>query len=477
MRIRRFDPIIGLLVSIFTLGVCTFAFSSTATAQSYRFRSITIGRAYQYMRADLTTGAPRSFSQGLSLRGYDLAGDGTGSTSAYLSVRYDTDFGLPSELRDDPWAGTQWNQLTLDAAWMRWRPWETFETTLGRQTTWDAAGWRDFDGARLSLRPMIGEARLRAEIWGGLEVIESTDARWASDSYDVQGLPPNDPYRGGDGPGWVLGSRGGISLEDDGHFELAWSRRHYRSESASVLGSETFGAALSLSPFRRVSVASRASYQTVIEEIDHAALDIAWAIPFGSIVATAGVEQRHPWFDSGSIWNIFGAQPHEGANATLSVPVPAISSDFELRGWGRIYHGDVDSTDFGSSDADARAVGSALAHRARFAFLGLPWRWRMTGSGQWTRDEAQGGDQYLVDAELGASVARNEAFVYLRGIQAWVTPGATSRFGDGQATNGVLGGDLETSFGRLGVVVDVRYASWQGTSTALYGTFEVEEWR
>ena len=68
---------------------------ATAEAANYRIRSITIGRATQYFRSDQTVTAPRIFTQGLSLWGYDLLGDRTGSVNLHLAIRYM--HGIPDE--------------------------------------------------------------------------------------------------------------------------------------------------------------------------------------------------------------------------------------------------------------------------------------------------------------------------------------------------------------------------------------------
>jgi hypothetical protein len=467
--LRRLFPI---ALSLFA---CAVFAANDASAQSYRVRTISIGRATSYLRADRTTAAPRSFVQGLSLRGYDLAGDGSGSTSMYIGVRYGSDFGLPATLRDDPYVDSRWNELSLDAAWVDWKPWHAVTTRIGRQSSYDASGWRNFDGFRLTLSPEIADARMLAEVWGGAEVVHRADDRFGNDDFDVQGLPPNDPYRGGDGPGWIVGSRAGTRL-DEASVEVSWTRRQYQTPDQFALGSETFGAAVSLSPTDSVTVASRASYQTVIAQVDHAQLHLAWALPNLASVATIGVEQRVPWFDSGSIWNVFGAQPHQGAYVSYQLDLAPLRQAFEVNGWGRIYHGDVDATDFGAGDDDARALGASLVHRARFAALGLPWSWRGLGSAQWTEERAQGGDQYVGDAQLGAHFLRDTAFLYARGIGAFVTPSVLSRFGQGAAWSGLVGFDWRVKFGTFGFVLDVSHTSWRGAFTAGYVTFEVEQW-
>ncbi len=391
-------------------------------------------------------------------------------------MRYGTDFGLPAELRDDPFVESRWNELVLDAGWVTWRPYDAIETRLGRQTTWDAAGWRDYDGLRLVLQPEVAGAQLTAELWGGADVQMSAETRFASDAYDVQGLPPNDPFRGSDGPGWTYGARAGTRV-DDGSFEVAWARRQYRSEGETRLGSETVGAAMAFSPTDHLTVASRASFQSILNEVDYASADISWAVPNLASIVSVGAEQRVPWFDSGSIWNVFGAQPHQGANVAYRLDLAELRQTFELQGWGRIYHGDVDATDLGSGDDDAQATGASVQHQSRFAVFGLPFRSRALVSGQWNRERAQGGDQYVADAQVGAQWQRPEVFVYLRGIGALVTPSVTSRFGEGQVGTALLGLDWDVSFGTFGFALDLTATTWRPAELSAYATFEVIQWR
>ena len=172
------------------------------------------------------------------------------------------------------------------------------------------------------------------------------------------------------GPGAVQqdgGAPGGLRVGgtvglawSDAALDVSWQRSARTVDGISVTDDARIGAALSGNVSRRVVLSSQASYHLLFEDVDRAALDLAWRAPWAEAVLSGGIEHRQPWFDASSIFNVFGARPFEGAHLVYQHPLGALRTSLEVRTWGRVYDGDLDLSNFGGGVADARADGRPL---------------------------------------------------------------------------------------------------------------------
>lgn len=453
-----------------------------AQAANYRVRSITIGRATQYFRADRSVAAPRVFTQGLSLWGYDLLGDRSGSLDLHVSFRYNTDFSLERAQRDNPYFADQWNELSLDLAYLDWRPLDSLRVRFGRQWSHGALGVRDFDGLALRWRPRV-EAGTHAhfEVYGGRD-IQTAFGEFDAATFDVQGLPPDDGVEPDklDGFHMLTGASVGMSWGWDANVSISWRRRFAVGVDSPVdgadhvVGSERFGAAASAAFHPRLAVSAHGSYHSQLAAVDRAGMQVTWRIPARAGTLGAGVDHRHPWFDSSSIFNLFGANPFQGAFATYQLPVAALDTTFQLRSWGRIYHAGEHATAPGVDALDERSVGGALGHDTRLRLAGRIVRWSSLLSYQASLERESG--QLLADTRLRAPLLDDALFVSGRGL---VLAAQTDhlRFGDGAAATGVLGVDVPVAdLGTLSAAVETTVSDFYPTNTSVYGLFAVEHW-
>ncbi|MFP4598267.1 MAG: porin [Persicimonas sp.] len=462
-----------------------------ANAAQYRIRSITIGRATQYFRSDRSVSAPRQFTQGMSLWGYDLLDDRTGSLNAHVSFRFHTDFSLSSAERNDPYLAHQWNDLVLDLAYLDWKPFEAMRLRFGRQWSMSSLGVRDFDGVAFRWRPRLeASTRARFEAYAGRD-IQTAYGRFDSAQFDVQGLPPDDRLESDklDGTHFVTGAGAGMSWARQASFDLSWRRRFSTgvdsptvadagsdgtSTNETVVGSERFGAAASASFMRRLVASTHGAFHSQLQDVDRAGLQLSWMVPDPMGVATAGVDHRHPWFDSSSIFNLFGARPYQSAFLTYQQPVDSLRTDVELRGWGRLYHGDDEATASGVDAQDERTAGAAISHTSRLKVGRHPMNWRSLLSYQTSLD--RGSDQLLADVRLRMPVWQRDLFLSVRGL-ALAALTDHRRFDDGYATTGVVGLDVPIStLGTLSAAVETTTGSVYPTNTSVYATFALEHW-
>lgn len=461
---------------------------ASVQAANYRVRSITIGRATQYFRSDQTTSAPRIFTQGLSVWGYDLLDDRSGSLNLHVSIRYNTDFSLTRLERDNPYFSDQWNELSLDLAYLDWRPTDSTRLRFGRQWSQGALGIRDFDGVLAAWRPRVGPGtHARLEVYGGHDV-QTAFGEFDAAQWDVQGLPPDDSILVDRLDGFHLlgGGSAGMQWGGDASFELSYRRRWAVGVDSpvegadTVVGSERFGAAASASFHPRVAVSAYGSIHSMLEDVDRAGAQLSWQVPWlekigaGGIVS-GGVEHRHPWFDSSSIFNLFGPRAFQSAFGVYQFEVESLRTEFGVRGWGRIYHGDDDAVAPGVDAQDERAVGGAVSHLSRLKFGEKPVNWHSLVSYQTSID--RGTDQLLADSRVRMPLLADELYVSARGLfLAAMTD--NPRFDDeGYALTGVLGVDLPIStLGTLSGVIETTGGSFYPTQTSVYATFAVEHW-
>lgn len=409
--------------------VCTLVavgWPQPAAAQHVRVRSVSIGRATHYFRADRTVVAPRIFTQGLSLWGYDLLGDQTGSLSLHVSMRYTNDFALGQQERLNPYFDPAWNALSLDLAYLRWRPMTGLELRLGRQWSQGALGARDFDGVLVEVSPKLSpETRARLRVWGGRDAQQAY--QWfAPAAFDVMGLPVDDAAAvdAADGWHWVAGAGAGVRLGRAGWLDLDWQRRWttgldtqldgMSQPLGSVVGSERVGVAASTTLQRRLATSASASFHTLLQRVDHARLQATWLVPFAPGDLSAGIEHRHPWFDSASIFNLFGARAYQAAFAGYRHEVAPLATEFDLNAWGRYYPGSDDTTPYSGhryapADTRERALGATLGHTSRLSLWEHPLRWRTRISWQGSLDRVS--DQWLGELQAGVPLWSNGLFV------------------------------------------------------------------
>ena len=454
-----------------------------ASAANYRIRSITIGRATQYFRSDRTISAPRIFTQGLSLWGYDLLGDRTGSLNLHVSLRYNTDFSLTRAQRDNPYFADQWNEVSLDLAYMDWRPYESVRLRFGRQWSYGSLGLRDFDGVLVAWRPRVeADTRARFEVYGGHD-IQTAFGEFDAAQFDVQGLPPDDALAADrlDGFHLLAGGSAGMSWGNEASFDLSYRRRWAVGVDSpvegadTVVGSERFGAAASASVHPRLSVSGYGSIHSILQDVDRAGAQLSWRVPVIEGIATAGVEHRLPWFDSSSIFNIFGARAHQSAFAIYQLPVESLHTEFQVRGWGRLYHGDEAAVSPGVDPQDERAVGGALSHTSRLKVWQKPVRWHSLLSYQTSID--RGTDQLLADTRVRMPILQKDLFISARGLLLAAMTDHRRFEDEGYAATGVLGLDVPIArLGTLSAAVETTAGNFYPTQTSVYAIFSVEYW-
>ena len=451
-----------------------------AYAQSYRVESRTIGRITQSPRSDGSLDPQRTFMQQVGVGVYDATGTRDGMVNGYVGMRYATDFGIEQSLRTEDEMGIWWNYFALDEAWAELKPMDSLRIRGGRQLHLDALGMRDFDGGAISLTPRMGKSvRGVLEVYGGRDV-QFEGGEVDSDAYDVQGVGFDSDFADA-AAHWLVGGRTGLRWSD-ASFELGYVRRQYDLQPSDAhdtelaLGEERFGAAMAAHVSRDVNLSGQASFNSVINTVDNARFQVASRIvPLGSILS-GGVEHRVPWFDSGSIWNIFGAQPRQGAFLTYQQPVAKWLTTFEARSWSRIYHGDYDHWDWGNSDDDEVAFGGGLGHTTRVDLWEHPVQVRNFASVQSSVESGYGGDQFLWDSSIrGQTPGLRSSRLTLRALvlhartSNWRRPNSTM-------VTGVAQFAWPTQIGDLGLTAELSQSSDVGGNSRFFVVYEIEAW-
>jgi len=478
------------LSSIILAGVLSIAVTvpDAASAATYRIRTYSLGQATQTYRADRTASSRRIFTQGLDLRAYDLLGDGSGRLDAAVEARYTTDFTIPADRRNDAIYAHQWNDSALRLAYLDWQPTRRVEMRFGRQWSRGTLGIRDFDGAHMELRPRLDPATdgLVAAYAG--RDIELGVAAFNTDDFDVQGLPANNDEdvepvspRPGSKP-WLAGGRLGLDWGTGGDVVFSYRRRWRAAPDAfafgsdSRTGSERFGVGATAVPHRRVTISTNAAYHTMLDAVDRASVDVAWNLPGPLGTLSTGLEHRRPWFDSSSIFNLFGTRPHQGGRVVYQHGVPALETEFQLRHWGRIYRGDPRPTGFERSPRKSTRLGGALAHFSDLFPFGhaVHWNSRMSLEADTAGRERA---HLLADTRAKTPVAFENFFVSGR----FLFLGALARGGteaSDAATTYVLGIDIPIQdVGTVHVLAERTLGSFHPPNTNLFGTLELEVWR
>ena len=444
-----------------------------AHATTYQIQARTAARATQHVRADRSFATPRIFSQSLTLSAYDLRDNQANDFSARVSLRYGTDLGLATRLRQDPLFDPRWNDLSLDLAYLQWRPSQGVELTAGRHWHPSPLGVTDLDGLSVAWRadrrandgdlvPFLRAAAGR-DVQRGLTPFDPG-------TWDVQGLPPNQAGLTDDPWHLILAAQGGLTAADHRHrVEIAarQTRRPRRPGEHRWSTTHRVGATGTISPAQAVTLSSTASFHSLVGTVDRARLDAAWQM--GRTTWSAGVDQRRPVFDAASIFNLFGAQPHRSAYASVRRPIDAVATTLEVRTWGRAYFNESAPL---RSLGDEQAIGGAVAaHQSLFVLVPLDVMWQFSAQ---TLTDRSGGDQYLGTLRVRAPGPRDGVYLTGRMMGLWATPDHHRRQA-GYATSAGLGAEVQLSeSGTLGVSMESRMGSITRTNTALFALFELD---
>ncbi len=441
-----------------------------AEAATVHVRTHTSVRATQHLRSDTTLAAPRVFTQGMTLSAYDLRGDGSGDLMARIQLRYVTDFGLAQRLRRDPLFDARFNDISLDLAHLRWHPTDSLRLVGGRHWAPSTLGLTDMDGISVhwqlpdgDWRPFLGAAFGR-DVQRGLTPFDPGH-------FDVQGLPPNDAGVAPDTWHLIGMGRAGVIAHDRHRVELA--AQQFRRPQAGLdrrVTTTRLGFSGSTTPVAPVTITAATSYHSTPNALDRAHL--ATAVRAGAQTFTVGFDQRRPVFDSASIFNLFGAQPHRSAYGSAERTFEPASTRLQLRGWTRQY---FDSDPGLFATGDALALGAALAGHHRLSlFIPLQVSWQVSGQ---TLTDGSGGDQYLADLRLRAPVAVDGLYATGRILGLWALPDHHRRQA-GFATTAVVGMELAIAdWGRLAVSLESRGGSLATGNAAAFAHFEVDAWR
>ena len=490
-----------LLFGVLFLGI--LASAPHAQATQFRVRSISIGRSTQYFRADQSVAASRVFTQGMSLWGYDLLDDKTGSLTLHVSMRYTNDFSLNDAERRHPYFDRSWNALTLDLAYLDWRPYRALQLRLGRQWSGGALGARDFDGMRVQFRPRIAPAtHAQLEGFMGRDVQSAYNSWFSPEHFDVQGLPIDPQYEGVDDAGipLIAGMSAGLKWGQTAGLEASWRRRWSMGVSAealealgassTVVGSERIGLAGSASVHPRLVSSAWGAYHTLLGEVDRAGLQLAWRIPAAESSLSAGVEHQRPWFDSSSIFNLFGPRAHQQAFATYQYRAHALDTDFQVRTWGRYYPGSNGLNHgaelrFSPDDIQERALGVSLRHLTRLRVWERKLNWSTMAS--WQSSIDRGSEQWMGQLHMRMPVWGDDLFISARGLLLAATQehlrGASSGFVQlqpgsiGFASTGVIGLDVPIrDLGTFSASSVTTGGNIYPVDTSIYASFRVEHW-
>lgn len=466
-RCRRFCQPLSVWLGLIILLV----FPRGAEGATYQIRSQTAARATQFLRSDHRLSAPRNFSQALTLSAYDIGEDGQGRFNARISLRYDTDFALAQRLRQDPLFSDQWNDLTLDIAFLQWRPHENFELVAGRQWQFSPLGMADFDGISLLYQSTRGRLRPFASVGLGRDIQRGLTP-FDPGAWDIQGLPPNETALTDDLRHFMGSASAG--LVEPGRHRVELMAREYRrpqvDDRSKTAVTRRLGAAMTITPLPSLSVTGLTSFHSAANGIDRAHLNAA--LKLGPAQASAGIDHRAPIFDTHSIFNLFGAQPYRSAYLSYRHRLARFASSLELRAWTRAF---FDEPGRLFRTGDTRALGASIGADHRLSLV-VPLQIFWQISGQTNRQEGSG-EQYLAHLHLRAPTAVDGLFLTGRFL-GLLARRSHHRLDSGYGATAALGAELVLGeLGRLTATVESRGASFAPANTALFALFEVEAWR
>ena len=394
-------------------------------------------------------------------------------------MRYLHDFGLSRRASSDRYLGQYWSTLDLDLAYVDWSPLRSVEIRGGRQWNYSALGMRDFDGLSVNWSPELADGvHAHVGAYGGLDV-ETGYGRLAPDTWDVQGVPPRDGIdpAATEGTKMIAGGRLGMSVEQLSRWTFSYRRRWREGainpyDDSAIVGSERLGLASSTVLGTRVTLSAHGVYNTILSVVDSAGVSSSWRIPGLAGTLSAGFDHEIPWFDSSSIFNVFGAKPHRGGFAVYQHGVAALRTQFEARGWARHYIGDPTSTT--ADTADERALGAALAHSTRLRVWNHPVRWNSQATMQQSVDRDT--QQYLADTRLRLPIGWEEIFVSGRAVFLAAVP---QRFSEapGYASSMILGLDIPLNdAASISVALESTASTFAPGNTSFYTTLLVDHW-
>lgn len=453
--------------------ICSLGALEEARARSFYVRSLTASRATQYRRLDLGVTAPRPLIQGLELGGFDLLDRGDGSLSARFAMRYMTDIAAASPAQAQLFAPVRFNDLRVDLLYARWRPAPSLEVSAGRQWAWGALGVHDFDGLQIALTRPLRRHTLRLSGYFGFDT-QLQAGLAAPDTFDVQGIPVGqddalEPRNS------VTGGTLQWSAHDVLNASLSYRRRWYTEGNA--LGEERVGASSALTLSESLTVDGGASYHTLLGVIDRASLRSTYARSSSRVTHffSIGASQRRPWFDSSSIFNLFGATPYRDAYVTWTRQDNSNALRLDVRTWTRSFQGDDEHDDFATSEQDARATGVAIGLTQPKQIASRRAIWRVFSSAQLGASD-YGGAQLLLDTSLSLPLEKLRANVTARALGAYITH-EHHRLDDERAFSALVSLDARVlTRGKLRLVVEQRASTNDAQSTNIYGVLEVEAW-
>lgn len=450
-----------------------------ASASSFHVHTSAASEATQWRRLDLGVVASRPLLFGMDLGAYDLLSDQTGSLNARFSMRYANDFGLPQQLQDSPRFATQSNDLRVNLLYIQWTPSPLFSMTLGRQWSINALGMRDFDGIHLALSsPRSSTLSLRLGAYGGQDVQAAWGAR-TPDSFDVQGIPL-EARSLRTSAALIAGTDLSLQLTRKMRLAASYQRRWRDDDPGHATtwhtGDEQVGASALVSPTPHINLSAQAAYHTLLGQLTQAGVQASSALPH-DLSLSLGAGRRRPWFDSASIFNIFGANPHDELWGALNLPAQRLHTTFQVRGWLRSFYPQADPGEqLGALRDGERSVGGALAHHTRVAFGRRSLRADSTLSLQVSPPHT-GGTQWLADTRarlplIPAQLGMSARLIGLRVVHDH------PRYGNEHALSAILGVDTPVlQRGKLSVLLEQRLSTNEITSTNIYGVLELEVWR
>ncbi len=455
--------------------LCLLALApSLAHATTYQIHAQSAAWATQHLRSDTTLQAPRVISQSLQLSAYDLRDNQRGDVNARLRFSYQTDLGLQTRLRQEPLFDAHWNDLTLDLAYLQWRPIDPLTVTAGRQWISDPLGLTDIDGITLgwdapAASSTDSELRPHASVSVGRDVHRGLTP-FDPGAWDIQGLPPNDSNV--DTDPWHIVGAASLGLRYGPRHRAIVAARQYTRPTGDDHRATTrrLGATATVSPTRSWTMTSTASYHSTPQTLDRARLDATYRLNGASI--SAGLDHRRPIFDTTSIFNLFGAQPHRTAYASYQRPIQRISTAVELRTWTRLYQSQ-DASFF--STGDDHALGTALAMNHRL-YAGFPFQlyWQLSAQ---TLTDRRGGDQWLAQTRLRTPSPIDGLYFQARILGLFAEADHHRRQNARALTTSVGADYVVGDIGDLSLHIESRQATTTPTNAAAFLVFEMEAWR
>ena len=479
--LRATHTLLWIATLLATAGVTPLRAPADAHATTYQVRTQSRARATQHLRADRRWEASRTWTQALHLSAHDLMGDRTGRLNARLSFRYFSDAALSPELREDPRAVDRFNDLTLDLAYVDWRPFEALQLRAGRHWAGSALGVVDLDGLSAELELGEGPTRQMVRAWAGRQV-DHRLGPFDPATFDVQGVPLNDPYASR-AQSTLMGAALGVRHRRLHRVEVAASRSARAIAPPEGWGStdarqieHCFGMSALITPARSLNLSALLTFHGPARAFDRALLQGALAAGKTTTVSV-GLDHRLPIFDAASIFNLFGASPRQSAYLSVMRALPAAQTSLEVRAWARAYR---DAGDL-LSLPDHLAPGAALGAHTRLRLFERDARLSAQFSYQTHTEGAPTGDQLLVDASLRVAATPRRLWLTARHLTLYTTGASGSRVGPGDEHRLALSTSLGAEVGlgalaRLALLAEHRQGSALPSHALLYANLTLELW-